>query len=191
DVVMARAHQRAQVTPPEMYSGVVGFAVDPPGKGPPRAVSIEKGHPLKRRGRLELQEGRDRRHDVDQPDGLPHARSRVAREGKLQEKGDVEDLAIEQDPVLLLAMVPQTLPMVGDEEDDRAVVDAVALELPEELPDDAVARRHLAVVRRSVAAPIGLRRLIGEVRLVDVQEEKERSGLHALGPGDRATNRLP
>src|SRR6266545_7717222 len=107
-----------------MYSGVVGFAVDPPGQGPALAVSIEKGHSLETRGRLDLQEGRDRGHDVDQPDGLRHARSRVAREGKLQEKGDVEGLAIEQDPVLLLAMVPQPLPMVGDEEDDRAVVDA-------------------------------------------------------------------
>ena len=92
----------------------------------------------------------------------------------------MEDLAIEQDPVLLLAVVPEPFSMVGDEEDQRTVVDAVALERFEELAHDTVARRDLAVVRRSVAAPIRLGRLMGEVRLVDMQEEKERSGLHAF-----------
>ena len=80
--------------------------------------------------------------------------------------------------------------MVGDQDDDRAVVDAVAFELSEELPDDAVARRDLAVVRRSVAAPERLRRLVWRVRLVEVQEEEERLRLHALGPGDGPASRL-
>ena len=189
DVVMPGAHERAQRAPPEMDPRVVRLAVDLPGASLSPRASIEKRRSPSRLA-PELQEGRDRRHDVGQPDGLPQPRSGVARARKLQQERHVEDLAIEQDPVLLLAVVPEPLPMVGDQEDDRAVVDAVALELPEELPDDAVARRDLAVVGRSVAAPERLGRLVGEVRLVDVQEEKERLRLHALDPGQGTTSGL-
>src|SRR5439155_15888496 len=122
DVVMAGIDERAKRSPPEMDPGVVRFAVDPPRTSP--RVSIEKRNPLEGRGRAERQEGRDRRHDIDQSDGLPHARPRVAGTRKLQDERYVEDLAIEEDPVLLLAVVVEPLPMVGDQEDDRAVVDA-------------------------------------------------------------------
>src|SRR5439155_13128897 len=97
--------------------------------------------------------------------GLSDARPAAARARELQEERYVKDLAIEQDAVLLLAVVPEAFPVVGDEKDDRAVVDPLALELPEELSHDGVARRDLAIVGRSVAAPEGLGGLVWEVRL--------------------------
>ena len=102
----------------------------------------------------------------------------------------MEDLAVEQDPVLLLSVVPEPFPVVGDQEDDRAVVEAVALEPADQLPDDGVGRRDLGVVGHSVAAAERLGRLVGKMRLVDVHEEEERPRLHALDPGHGAANRL-
>ena len=188
DVVMTRVHERAQLAPAEMDSRVVRFAVDRLAAPAPR--SIEKGLSLQGLRWPQLQERSDRRHDVDQADGPLHARAGLARARQLEEERHVEGLAVEEYAVLLLAMVAEPLAVVGDEEDDRAVIDTRAAELAEELSDHRVARRDLAVVGSAVAAAEGLGRLIRRVRLVDVQEQEERLRLDAVGPGEGAARRL-
>ena len=82
-------------------------------------------------------------------------------------------LGVEQHAVLLLAVVAQTLAVIGEQDDERAIVDAEGAELVDQFTDDAVRGRNLAVVGQRVARAIGLRRLIGGVRLVQVKEQEE------------------
>ncbi len=85
----------------------------------------------------------------------------------------MDRLAIEQDAVLVLAVLAEPLAVVREEDDDRPVVDAEALQLVQQVADDPIGRGHLAVVLLGIARGEGLRRLVGGVRLVDVEEEEK------------------
>ncbi len=189
DVVTPRVHQRAQRAPAEVDARVVRLAVDALGRPPCPGPRSRSDAPLRTLA-PELQEGRDRRHDVGQRDGRREPGPGLARARQLQQERDVEDLAIEQDPVLLLPVVSEPLPVVGDEKDDGAIVEPLALQAVDELADDGVRRRDLGVVGRPVAGAEGLGRLVGEVRLEEVHEQEERLRLHALDPGQGAPRGL-
>ena len=86
-----------------------------------------------------------------------------------------------------LAVVTETLPVVGEEHDQRLIVDAEIAQFVEKIADHCVGRRHLTVVRRLVARRVLGRRVVGGVGLEDVEEQKERPigdrsqpGLHGL-----------
>src|SRR5437764_806543 len=64
--------------------------------------------------------------------------------------------------------------VIGYDEDDGAIVDAFRFQEREQLADDGVGRGDLAVVRIGIAAAKRLRRLVRDVRLVDVKEIEER-----------------
>ena len=94
---------------------------------------------------------------------------------QLHEQRDLQGLAIQQDPVLVLAVIPQPLAVIGEEDDDRAVVDAASVfRSAMKLADDRVggARSRRRTDRRSGSER--LRRRVRRVRLVEVEEEEER-----------------
>src|SRR5207302_8791662 len=68
----------------------------------------------------------------------------------------------------------QPFAMIRKEDDERAVVGVQAFELGEEIADDLIGGRDLAVIRQLVARGERLRRRVGSVRLVDVEKEEER-----------------
>ena len=65
---------------------------------------------------------------------------------QLEDQRHLERLAVEEDAVLLLAVVAQPLAVVGEEDDDRPVVDPLLLQLGEQVADDRVGGGDLAVV---------------------------------------------
>src|SRR4029453_6068449 len=102
------------------------------------------------------------------------ARSTELRARKLHEERDPDLLAIEKDAVLVLAVVAQPLPMVGKEDDDRAVVEPFLAEEIEEASDDRVGGGDFSVVRRRrVARAERIGRGIRRVRLVEVEKGEE------------------
>ena len=101
------------------------------------------------------------------------ARTRASRE--LDEERNTKLLAVEEDPVLVLAVVAEPLAVVGEEDDDRLVVDPFRFQETEEASDDRVGGRDLPVVGpRRVPAPEGLRRIVRRVRLVEMEEREQR-----------------
>ena len=62
---------------------------------------------------------------------VPPARWRL---GQLDEQRHVDGLVVEQDAVLLLAVLAQALAVVGEQDDQRPVVDAEPLQLGDRSP---------------------------------------------------------
>jgi hypothetical protein len=79
-------------------------------------------------------------------------------------------------------MVAQPFPVVRRHDDQGSVVDAEALQEAEEIADDRVGGGDLPVVRERVARAVGLRRIVGHVGLVEVEEEEEPRVLLRLHP---------
>ena len=81
--------------------------------------------------------------------------------------------------------------MVGEQDEDRAVPDPRALQPRDEAPHHLVGVGHLAEVRLArVAREERLRRLVGRVRVVEVDPGEELLRLHALEPREREVHHL-
>src|SRR4029453_16320813 len=92
--------------------------------------------------------------------------------------------------MVFLSVLAQPLAMVGQHDDHRAVVDRHPAQVVEKAAYDGVAPRDLPVVSEGVSAPVGLDRLVGHGRLVDVEEEEEGALLPALEPRTGERSRL-
>ena len=82
--------------------------------------------------------------------------------------------------MLVLAVIPQTFAVVGKKNDQSTIVDAERFEPREQTADDVIRLGDLAVVGR----------LVRRVRLVDVEEEKERLLRVLLDPRQRELQRF-
>ena len=197
DVLPAPAHERPELTPPEADSRKKGLGEDAALRGPRAGREIDEGERLRWRVKPGDGEGlRDGRHDVDELNRNRYARSREGRlllavsPGKLHEKWDLDGLTVEEHPVLALAMVPEPLPMIREEHDQRAVVEAPLLQVLKERAHDGVGSGHLAVVGVRVAAEEGLPGFVGGMGLVQVEKAEYPGLLHAIQPLDQETGRL-
>ena len=90
--------------------------------------------------------------------------------------------AIHEDAVLGLPMVIQPFPVIGEHDNDGAVVDIHPLERRDEGADDGVGRSDLAVVRISQARAKRLLRLVRRVRLEQMEHEEEWTGCPRRNP---------
>src|SRR6185295_7634239 len=164
--------------------------VEHPGHGLPRVLD-RQGHAVETGGSLDSGEREEGRHDVDQADRRsdPAAGEPAVRE--LEDQRHLERLAIEQDAVLLLAVIAEPLAVIGKEHDDGPIVETQALELVEEPADDSVRRRDLAVVSVRIAGAERLGRLVRRMRLVEVKQEEERFALARLDPIESEPRGLP
>ncbi len=132
----------------------------------------------------------DRRDDVDQCDIAPHALAGTRGAGELHDQRHLDLLAVEQQAVLVLAVVAQTLAVVGEQDDERALVEPAAIELGEEIADQRVGGGDLAVVGVGVARAPGFGWAVGRVRLVEMEQEEERPAA-GLGEKSRSPRRPP
>ncbi len=180
DVLVPVVGQRRQVAPAQVQPRVQRLAIDPPrlgGARPSRSTGLrerERQRPAREaRGRGHAGHLGDRREDVGEGHGRRHRLARAPAPRKLHEERHVDRLAVEQDAVLVLAVVVQALTVIREKDHERAVVEPALLQKRDHLAHDLVGSGDLAVVRKRVAALVGLRRLVRRVRLEEVQERKD------------------
>src|SRR5437773_10712786 len=92
----------------------------------------------------------------------------------LDDQRNVYGLFVHEETVLLLAVIAEAFPVVGQQDNGRPVVELVRLQVPHEPADDFIAVGDLAVVR--VVCPEALRRCVRLVRLVQMQKQKRAGG---------------
>src|SRR5260370_2991386 len=100
-------------------------------------------------GALRWRSGRsleDRGEDVDELDRCIDARSPPFPARQLHEQRDLECLAVEEDAVLLFAVLVESFAVIGEKDDERFVVDAFLFQKIEKLPDDGIGAGDLAAV---------------------------------------------
>src|SRR6202022_1320202 len=73
-------------------------------------------------------EARDRRKDVHEPHGGPGSLPRGAPVRELEQERHPQGFPIEKQTVLVFAVIPQALPMVGEQDDERTVVETASLQ---------------------------------------------------------------
>ena len=111
--------------------------------------------------------------------------------GGAHDERDVLGGVVDEEGVRVLPVLPEALPVVGEEHEDRAVPDARALEPRDEAPHHLVGVGHLAEVPLApVAREERLRRLVGRVGVVEVDPGEELLRLHALQPLEREVHHL-
>jgi hypothetical protein len=139
-----------------------GMAVDPLLGG--KAEEVENG-----------------RHHVHRRD-LGRAPAVVAP-GRADDEGDVLGRVVDEEGVRALPVVAEALPVIGHEHEYRAVPDALRLEPGHEPSHHLVRVGDLPEVGLSgVELVEGSRRLVGSVRVVEVDPGEETAGLHGLQP---------
>ena len=143
-----------------------------PGSGHDGADAAEQRDTLEADGWSQSENGRDGRKEVHEPDRAAHHRAGVGATRKLHQERHSDGFAIEENSVLLFAVIAEPLAVVGQNEDERTFGNA-RRQRGEELADDGVRMRHLRVVRIRVAAPKRLRGLARRVRLHQVKEREE------------------
>ncbi len=144
DVVVAPVPDRPQRAPAQVDARVEGLGV----QAPLRVERARRASAARRRRAAEALPGRrpsvgSRSTSATGSFTVSPAR---AEPGQLDEQRDVERLAVEEDAVLLLAVLAQPLAVIREQDHDRAVVEAAAPQLPDEVAHDRVGRRDLAVV---------------------------------------------
>ena len=109
-----------------------------------------------------------------------------ASEGHAQDERNVDGRVVDEVPVESLAVLPESLAVVGGQNEHRVVQHAAALQALAQHADERVRVGHLGVVGTvGILRPVGLGRRIGVVRLeqVDPQEEGDVPGLVEPGQG--------
>ena len=113
----------------------------------------------------------DRREDVEERRGLVDGFARAPAARELHEERHLQALAVEEHPVLGLAVLAEALAVVREEDDHGPVVEPARLQERDELSDDGVRLRDLAVVGLCRVPRLErLRRLVRRVGLVEVEE---------------------
>ena len=172
DVPEAVVGGGAQIGPAERVAGVERLGIDgrtacsPANDGSQRhAVDVARLSSPRGRGALPRRRVRDDARDT---------RAGRRSPGSLISSGTRSVLAIEEEAVLVLAVLAEALPVVGGHHHDRAVQEPAAVELVQQPPDELVRVGDLAVVR--ILRAVSLRRRVRRVRLVEVQEREEPRG---------------
>ena len=102
----------------------------------------------------------------DGGDPPPRADTRLL----LDDERHVDRFVVDEQPVLLLAVVAESFPMIGEQDDRRSIVELVRLQITNQPADDFVGVRDLAIVRRKLREPLGRR--VRFVRFVEVKEQE-------------------
>src|SRR5262249_4429570 len=140
-VVESSVRERGQIAPSEMKVRVERLAVDVPGAAAPRGIpEIDSGQA---RRNIAADHPDDRRKDIDEG-GRTRLAARFDAAGRLDEERNADRLAVEENPVLVLAVLAQSLAVVGEEDDERPLVEAFRFQEGDERADDRVRRRDLS-----------------------------------------------
>ena len=88
----------------------------------------------------------------------------------LDDQRHVDRLVVEEQAVLLLAVIAEAFAVIRQQHDRRSVVELMRLQVVDEAADDLVGVGDLAVVGRVLRE--ARRRRVGLVRLVEMQEQE-------------------
>src|SRR5262245_44739358 len=159
--------------PTELVMAVEGFGVDDPTWD---GMSVEQR--LQRAATQSTRVGcfgevQQRWHQIEMLDCLLDSAAGAFSSRLLDDEWNPEPLFVNEPAVFLLAVLPESLAVIGDEDDRRAVVQLMGLQIADQTPDDLVGPSDLGVIRR-VDGPT-FERHPSRVWLKDMKEE-ERAG---------------
>ena len=107
-------------------------------------------------------------------DDVPHAPARTRVAFLLDDQRHVDGLVVDEQAVLLLAMISEALAVIGQQHDGGPIVQLVGFQIGDERADDFVRAGDFAVVGRVLSEP--RRRGVRFVRLVQMKEQKRARG---------------
>src|SRR5262249_55944947 len=122
-------------------------------------------------GNRRLDQFKNCRDEIDLLDDGGDAAPRSDTCRLLHDKRDVDDFVIQEETVLMLAVITKAFTIVRHQNDCRAVVQLVSLEVAYQTTDDFVGVSNHAVVRRRTL--VSLRRVMGRVHVVQMEEQEE------------------
>ena len=125
---------------------------------PPPRTATWSGRPARSDGSGSFADFEHRRQHVDELHLLSHAAALPLVAGELHDERHAVELVEEAAAVEPEAMVEELLAVVGEEDDERVVVQPVLLELTDEAAELTVAERDVAVVLRD--HPLAVERLL-------------------------------
>jgi hypothetical protein len=140
---------------------------------------LERARPLEHRleraaaqiaGARRLHQVEDRRHQVDVLHQVRDPASRAGVALLLDDERHVDRLVVDEQAVLLLAMIAESFAVIRHQHDRRTVVELMRLQVLHQAADDFVAVRDLAVVGR--VRREACRRCVRLVRLVEMEKQK-------------------
>src|SRR6266853_4363781 len=86
----------------------------------------------------------------------------------------MDSLVVKENTVMMFAVFPERLAMIGHHGDNRIVVQAARSQTSKEFPHRRVGVSNFPIVRfRPKASLVGLRRFVGSVRIIAVHPNKE------------------
>src|SRR5207244_7156981 len=134
--VIVSFDERGEVTPAEVKARVVRLRIDLPlrtavQKREQRLTDAAASFGSGRRGAIE-----NRRKDIDELNRRADGHSRFCLMRQLDHQRDLELLAINEDCMFLFAMIAEAFAMIGEQDDQRLVVDTLLLQIIDELADD-------------------------------------------------------
>ena len=176
--------------PAEVVAGEVGLRVGDPVGARLRVEDLARERVAVDPGlRRQADEVEHRRHHVD-AGGLQRAASGDAPGGPDHER-DVGGGVVDEVGVTRLAVVAQALAVVGGEDDERALEQPLLAKPRREPPDHLVGVGDLGQVRLArIARGEGLGRVVGRVRVVEVDPGEEAPLADRLEPGERVVHDL-
>ena len=181
DVAEAAVGERRQLAPAEVIARVHRLGVHRLlGKAAATVKQRLQRPAAQVAGRRRLHQIEDRRHDIDVLHHGGDAAPRTDVRLLLHDERHVNRFVVDEEAVLLLAVIAEPFAVIRQHDHRRAVVQLVRLEIFHEPSDDLVGIGDLAVVRRVCGE--ALRRRVRLVRLVEMEEEKRARGAGGCEP---------
>ena len=182
--------------PPVVVSGIETFRIRPESEVTLGSVGQrDQTRALYVLGSRHADEFEHGRHEVDpadlRRDPQPASDLTVRRS---EQEGHLHRGVVDEEPVGSLPVPSQTLAVVADQDEQGVLSKLVLVQPVQQLPDQGIGEQHFCVVRsvRITADPgrPGLRRLVGPMRVVEMDPGEEAFVLHFVHPGERRVEDL-
>ena len=169
------------------------------GKGMSVAVadadSDGQGPTLNLRLGIDIEEREDGRKEVDHAHLRLDAHGAQLAEGSGHHERQAQSVVVHEVSVGPFAVAAQGLSVIAQDDDDRLLVQPIGVEPGNETSHLRVDKGDLAVIETGRTSPAvlrqeGLRRLVGRVRVVEVDPDKEGILLLSLEPGQSGVHDL-
>ena len=99
---------------------------------------------------------------------------------------------VDEKAVLVFAVFAERLAVIAEGDDQRRIIETVLLEPRHQVSEFVIGIGNLAIVEvAGVFGAVGLRRIVGAVRIVKMQPEKKRASRSSLQPCDGMGYALP
>ena len=181
DVAEAAVGERRQLAPAEVIARVHRLGVHRLlGKAAATVKQRLQRPAAQVAGRRRLHQIEDRRHDVDVLNDVGDAPACARVAFLLDNQRHVDRFVVDEEPVLLLAVVAEPFSVIRQQDDRRPVVQLMRLQVLDQESDDFVGVRDLSVVGRVFRKTF--RRRVRLVRLVEMEEEKRARGAGGCEP---------